>query len=280
MTLRTIRRLAVLLIAVAVLRLATSPHARAALARGIEQASHRLRYWSGRLQGLAYRLRDRHPDPDVAHDVLADRIRSTLGPLEKRLDVPKVHVSVADHVASLHGHVPTHDDAARLERAVAGISGVSGVESYLTVEAVPDAQLPSGGGRHPGPSAARKRLADAAYAAGAPDEITLQVVSAVLGFLAQHVPADELDQFAAHLPDDVRTLCRAPRRTGRHRVRTVAQLVAELAPATAPLSPDAARHVIEAVFGTLRDLVPEEDHDVAATLPDELREYWLASMPH
>jgi hypothetical protein len=89
------------------------------------------------------------------------------------------------------------------------------------------------------------------------------------------------DDHAHHPPCRRRRLRSGrPRRTGKPRVRTVAQLVADLAPATAPLPPEAAEHVIEAIFGTLRDLVPEEDHDIAAVLPEELREFWLASMPH
>ena len=50
--------------------------------------------------------------------MLADRIRSSLGPLEKWLDVPHVHVTVARHVAILHGEVGTEADATAIERAV------------------------------------------------------------------------------------------------------------------------------------------------------------------
>ena len=81
--------------------------------------------------GILYRLAGRKPDPDVADDVLADRIRSSLGPLEKRLDVPRVHVMVEDHVALLHGDVPDVCDAAAIEHAVMRVSGVDGVESHL-----------------------------------------------------------------------------------------------------------------------------------------------------
>src|ERR1700687_6230895 len=62
-----------------------------------------VRYAAASAPGILYRLAGRRPDPDVSDDVLADRIRSTLGPLEKRLDVPRVHVMVEDHVAVLHG---------------------------------------------------------------------------------------------------------------------------------------------------------------------------------
>ena len=46
-----------------------------------------LRYAVASSPGLLYRLAGRHPDPDVPDDILASRIRSRLGPLERRLDV-------------------------------------------------------------------------------------------------------------------------------------------------------------------------------------------------
>jgi uncharacterized protein (DUF2267 family) len=64
------------------------------------------------------------------------------------------------------------------------------------------------------------------------------------------------------------------------RVGTVHELVASLATATDGLPPDHAEHVIASVLGALRDLVPEEDLDIAAALPEELRDFWLGSMSH
>src|SRR5512142_2260250 len=53
-----------------------------------------VRYAAGSAPGMLYRLAGRRPDPNVSDDVLADRIRSNLGPLERRLDLPRVHVMV------------------------------------------------------------------------------------------------------------------------------------------------------------------------------------------
>jgi hypothetical protein len=53
-----------------------------------------MRYRSGQWMGVSYRLRGRRPDPNVSDDILADRIRSSIGGLEARLDVPRVHVTV------------------------------------------------------------------------------------------------------------------------------------------------------------------------------------------
>ena len=96
-------------------------------------AGRRLCNLGGRLQGASYRLRDRHPDPDVMDTVLADRIRSSLGDLEIRLDLPHVHVMIEDRVALVRGEVGSEDDAAEIARAVAAVSGVVGVESCLHV---------------------------------------------------------------------------------------------------------------------------------------------------
>jgi len=88
---------------------------------------------SGVLHGLAYRLLRRHPDAAVDDKTLADRIRSTLGPLEKRLDIPRVHVMAAEHVVTLHGDVASQNDAQQIEQAVARVPGVRRVDSKLHV---------------------------------------------------------------------------------------------------------------------------------------------------
>ena len=64
---------------------------------------------SGTRKRIRYRLQQRHPDPNVDAVTLADRIRSTIGPLERVLDLPHVHVMVEGHVALLHGDVPSAD---------------------------------------------------------------------------------------------------------------------------------------------------------------------------
>lgn len=117
------------------------------LCRLIEDAGRHLRYLSGRLDGLSYRLGGRHPDPNVTDDVLADRIRSELGGLEKKRDLARVHVMVERHTALLHGDVPTQEDAELIERAVADISGVRGVKSHLHVGLTGGDTRPSQGHR-------------------------------------------------------------------------------------------------------------------------------------
>lgn len=246
--------------------------------RGLDQTSRRLRFLSGRLDGLSYRMRGRRPDPGVIDNVLADRIRSSLGGLEKRLDLPRVHVMVEHHVALLHGEVASPDDAEEIERAVAAVSGVEGVESYLHVGlATGDSRPSEGRAVHP-PSAALQELLAAATGTGVPEEAAEAVVHGVLATFADRLPADERDQVAVHLPADVRLLFRPPRRTLRAApARTVHELVARIAETTADLPPERATEVTEAIVTVLRGLVPDEAAGVAAVLPEELRGLWNQS---
>ena len=99
----------------------------------------------GAPEGLGYRMAGRGPDPEVPDDVLVDRIRSTLGGLEKRLDLPHMHVMVEDHVALLHGEVSSAADRSTIEWTVLGVPGVHGIESYLHVGLLPGGTRPSEG---------------------------------------------------------------------------------------------------------------------------------------
>lgn len=181
----------------------------------VDVAGRSLRHLAGRLHGLSYRLRGRHPDPGVPDEVLADRIRSSLGPVEKRLDLPRVHVMAEDHVAVLHGAVGSRSDADEVERAVAAVSGVSGVESYLHVGLGPGDTRPSEGRGVQQPSDAHQRLLDAATSAGLDPHLARPAVRAILATFADRLPPGERDQVATHLPADVRELFRPPRRTRR-----------------------------------------------------------------
>ena len=113
--------------------------------RGWRAAGRTVRHMAGQLKGTAYRLSGGHPDPRVPDDVLADRIRSSLGPIEKRLDLPRIHVMVEKHVALLHGDVGTAADAEDLVAAVERVPGVAGVESHLHVGLIPGDTRPSEG---------------------------------------------------------------------------------------------------------------------------------------
>ena len=115
------------------------------LARAVSRTA---RYQSGLLAGFRYRLAGHQPDPGVDSRVLADRIRSTLGPVEHRLDIPHVHVMADGHHVLLHGDVVSHAQGEELVEVVRRIAGVHQVESHLHVGLVPGDTGPSESAGH------------------------------------------------------------------------------------------------------------------------------------
>jgi uncharacterized protein (DUF2267 family) len=236
------------------------------------------RYAVGKAKGSWYRIRRHHPDEDVPDVVLADRIRSSIGPLEKRLDVPHVHVMVHDHVAKLHGDVSCRYEAERLENAVAEVCGVRGVDSFLHIGLLPSDTRPSTGHEGPlPPSHALTMLSSAAREAGAA-QAPLFAVHAVLYLLLNRLPPDDRSDLLVHLPADVRVLAHPSYRRGpESMLRTPDDLYAAVAAADRLLTIDQAAGVTQAVLDALIELVPEEVRDVAGVLPQPLRLLWATS---
>lgn len=83
-------------------------------------------------KGLAYRLMRRHPSTRVDDSVLADRIRSTIGPLEKQLHNARINVTVENRIAILHGDIESPEAATEIEEAVRAVAGVHGIRSHLS----------------------------------------------------------------------------------------------------------------------------------------------------
>ena len=257
----------------------TTPTARAARQAGAA-LGRRARDVQRRRADARDRLAAGPPDPDVSDDVLADRVRSALGPLEKELDVPRVHVMVEDHVVVLHGDVPTLADADRIAHAALDVSGVVGTESYLHVGLLASDTRPSTGRFRAGPSAALQRLLAAARAAGADDGNDMLAVRAVLGAFSDRLPLDEREHLLGHLPDDARLLAGPPRRKGSAptKLRTVNELLA-VAGGRGHIDPARVKAVARSVLGAVRQLVPEEDRAVAAVLPAESARLWDGAVP-
>lgn len=259
--------------AVAVTALARHPELRRRVQHWGDVVVRRVQYHAGDWRGVRYRLAGHRPDPDVDDATLADRVRSTIGPLVKRLDLPHVHVMCEDHVVLLHGDVRTAVAAATVEDAVRRVSGVAGVESYLHIGLLPSDTRPSQGRREA--SEQRRRLLDAARRAGVEREHAAEVVRAVLAAFADVVPAGERQHLLAHLSPDVRTLASPPRRHGRRgRPRSVGELVDAIGTQVDGLTGPEALAAARAVLGELRSMVPEERRDVAAVLPADLRGLW------
>ncbi len=217
--------------------------------------------------------------PQREHDidnVLADRIRSSLGKREHRLDLPHVHVMVERHVALLHGEVDSEEDAHAIERAAAAVPGVVGVESYLRTGLIRGDTRPSTGRASRPPSPALTELLSAAEEAGVDAAVAPSVVRGVLATFADRLPAKEREHVQAHLPADVRPFFTPPRRIARVQPpRTVQDLVGRIVSTASELPHERGEQVTAAVIHALRAIVPAGDAaHVEAVLPHELRALW------
>ncbi len=243
-------------------------------------AERRLHHLEGALRGLEYRARGGEPDPFAIDTVLADRVRSELGRLERRLDVPHVHVTVRRHVATLHGEVGSEADAAEIERRVLRVSGVWGVRSFLHTGLAPGDTPPSHGRMRERPSPLLAELLESARSCGLHDHRAMRAVHGVLATFAERVPASERRHLASHLPADVRAMFAPPRTcgNGHPRIRDIDEFLSAVS-ATSDVDAMSVAPLAEAVLGTLRERVPEEAGDVAAVLPEALRRWWEVVVP-
>ncbi len=239
--------------------------------RGVEQASRWLQFTQGHLQGLDYELRGRGPAPDAADDVLEARVRTRLGPLLHRLDLPRLHVMVTDGVAVLHGDVVTGEHADEIVAAVRQVVGIRDVDAHLHIGLTPGDTRPSTGRDHPGPSYQHKRLQEAANAAN----VRVDQAAVALHVVLLRLPPGEREHVTNHLRADVRRLVEDVAVVPDIlRVRDVDALIAIVARA-ASVSERRARRTVEAVMVALAELVPEEVADILAVLPADLKQLWL-----
>lgn len=256
--------------------LAHSSVLRRQMSKASDVVDRQLRRYAGERKGVRYRLSGQHPDPDVDDATLADRVRSSLGPLLLRLDLPHLHVMSENHVIFLHGEVDDVNDVRAIEVAVGRIPGVRGVESYLRVGLLPSDTRPSAG--RGAPSEQRRRLVAAARAGGMDAEHAGEAVHAVLATFADVVPPGERAHVLAHLSPDVASLLTPPRRHGRRAgIRTVSELVDAIVGQVGGITADTAEQVAGGVLRELRSMVPEERRDLAAVLPRDLKALWLGA---
>ena len=122
-----------------------NPETRRVVRRAAHNVVKRARYLRGVAHGIWYRMRGGGPDREVSDDILTERVRSSLGRLEKERDLPRVHVMAEDHIVLLHGEVPTAEDRVAVEREVLDVPGVRAVESYLHIGLTRGTTRPSAG---------------------------------------------------------------------------------------------------------------------------------------
>jgi hypothetical protein len=130
--------------------------------RSTSHAGRAYAYPQGRWRGLRYTTSGGRPRPDVPDDIVADRVRTALGPVEKDLDLPRLHVMVENHVVTLHGDVATLRELRRIVRAAGAVSGVYDVRSRLHVGLLPSDTRPSAARASSSHSLALRSLIEAA----------------------------------------------------------------------------------------------------------------------
>jgi uncharacterized protein (DUF2267 family) len=236
-----------------------------ALARRLARRARRTAaYATGRWRGVRYAAAGRQPDPHVPDDVLADRVRTDLGPVLHRLDLPRVHVTVEHHTVTLHGDAGTLSDVRAIARAVAAVPGVQGVRSALHIGLLPGNSRPSWG--RAAPSAVLRSLLDAAGRGGVAADGRAAAVSAVLTALRSTLPQEEWRDLRAHLPADVRSLVGLrhvqPRTAGQDLVSAVAGVTG--------LSGPVAAQTVRAVTGDLIAVAPHSEAAVRRAVPPDL----------
>lgn len=243
----------------------------------VRAVMRRARYERGRIQGVRYRMAGRHPDEHAESRQLADRVRSVLGPLEHRLDVPRIHVMADGHHVLLHGDVASDDQAETLVDAVRSVPGVEQVDSHLHVGLFSGDTRPSEGGDHHPPSPALAAVLAAARGAGTPKGSERFTTRAVLSTFASQLPPGERRHLLSHLPEDLRVLAETPIPTssGQPHLRHLDEFVAAVG--LPPAERGHEQEIIGSVLGAVRTLVPEEAAGVAAVLPSELRTFWTTA---
>lgn len=243
------------------------------------EVSRWARYQSGLLKGFRYRFSGHSPDPTVDDGVLADRVRSVLGPLEHRLDVPRVHVQVQGHEVLLHGAVTSTKQLEAIIRAVREVPGVQQVQPHVHIGLARGDSRPSEGAAHRPPSEALASVLSAAHGAGVPLGSERAAARSVLSTFADVLPEGERRHVLGHLPADLRALAEPARpRWKRHRHL---RRVTDFTNAALPLyEPDKRVEIVESVLGAVRDLVPEEVTGVGAVLPRDLSELWKTAIVH
>lgn len=209
---------------------------------------------------------------------LADVVRTMLGPLIKRLDLPRIHVMAEGHRVLLHGEVMTASDAQMIAHTVEQLPGVEAVESHLHVGLVPGDTRPSEGA--PAPSAMMSALVAAAGEIGLHGAPARAAAWGALSAILEQVPPPERHHVFSHLPTDVSDFVRPRRRYGDEELHWQTELQLDAATALrGGITMEEANELIPKVIRVLKTFVPEEAQDIQATLHAQLKHLWSETGP-
>jgi uncharacterized protein (DUF2267 family) len=204
--------------------------------------------------------------------VLADRVRSSIGPLLKELDTPRVHVMAESDRVLLHGDIISDDARERLEAAVRRVPGVGTVASYLHVGLLPGDMRPSVG-RVEQPSSMARCFHDALAHSGIVGRPADLALGETLRLVTDTIPERERAHVFAHLPVDVKSLVRCRPASPRSPVQQPGELF-NIVRVRSGLRKSESEAAVRTIVHELRRLVPEECDDVAAVLPSGLKPLW------
>ena len=209
---------------------------------------------------------------------LADVVRTTLGPVIKRLDLPRIHVMAEGHRVLLHGDVMTESEAHVIERAVERCPGVESVESHLHIGLVPGDTRPSEGAHVI--SAMLTALLDASESIGLTGAPGRAAAWGALSAILEQVPAPERHHVFSHFPIDVVEFVRPRRHLGDEELHWQTELQLDAATALrGGISLEEANVLIPKIIGVLKRFIPEEAKDIGATLHAQLKRLWSDTEP-
>ncbi len=211
---------------------------------------------------------------DVDEVVLADRVRSTLGPLQKELDLPRLHVMAEGDRVLLHGEVDSEASRDRVEAAVRATVGVGSVGSYLRVGLLAGDSRPSSDLHDDDPSRMARHFHDALTGVGISGRPADLALAETLRLWSNVIPAGERAHLKAHLSKDVQALMHSERHGRSNRVGDAAELINQVR-IRSGLAPAQAKQAVHTIVHELRTLVPEECDDITVVLPMELRPLWV-----
>jgi hypothetical protein len=215
---------------------------------------------------------------ELTNQDLADQVRSQLGHLIHALDLPRIHVMAEDQTVLLHGEVGSESDRDRILNYIRFIPGVESIESHMSVGLLPSDTRPSEG--KPPRSAMYQALEAHLVDSGVIGASARPAMIGVLLSILDVIPAHERDHLMGHFPADVKVLV-SPWIGVREPITVRTPLELEIAAAfRGGTSVSDASHFVKSFIETIRTYVPEEDHDVQATLNNSLRAYWAAQTPH
>jgi uncharacterized protein (DUF2267 family) len=220
--------------------------------------------------------------PPKANADLADTVHSRLGSIIKTMDLPRIHIMAEGTRILLHGDVATEQDASLIEGIVKSFDNVDSVESHLHVGLLPSDTRPSKGhsaeASLSNQSDMMKGFFENAAAIGLTEGPAQSAIKGTLTAILEQIPPNERQHVIAHFPTDVARFVKPRHHFGDENIHWKTELELDAAASLrGGFDLPTAEVLVPLIIGVIRRYVPEEDHDVVATLHTALKELWQIS---